>query len=127
MPCMKVVLFLFLLLKKKIYESLKDKNCNYFSWKASTLNPKKMNEFAINWIFLVDTLNFSFWSDQEINNNTQSLSNLNDDATGDTKQPNKGSSVIEKYTVNYNGVAYSGYWAMVAAVNRALDVIDLIF
>ena len=86
-----------------------------------------MNEFAINWIFLVDTLNFSFWSDQEINNNTQSLSNLNDDATGDTKQSNKDSSVIEKYTVNYNGVAYSGYWAMVAAVNRALYVIDLIF
>ncbi len=89
------------MLARKIYESLKTKNCSYFNWKAAPLNPKKMNEFAVNWIFLVDTLNFSFWSDQE----------LVSDASGP----------IEKYTVTYNGVAYHGYWALCAAVNRALD------
>jgi hypothetical protein len=91
-------------LAKKIYDSLKSRNCSYFNWKAAPLNPKKMNEFAINWIFLVDSLNFSFWSDLELNNNT-----------------NKMSSQIEKYTVVYNNVQYHGYWALCAAVNRALD------
>lgn len=93
-------------LAKKIYESLKDKNCNYFNWKSSTLNPKKMNEFSINWIFLVDTLNFSFWSDNE-------LMQLPDNF----KKP-----IIERYTVTYNQIPYSGYWALCAAINRALDV-----
>jgi hypothetical protein len=97
-------------LAQKIFDSLKDKNCSYFNWKSSPLNPKKMNEFAINWIFLVDTLNFSFWSDQE-------LIQLPDPLPLNFKRP-----VIEKYKVIYNDVAYEGYWALCAAVNRALDV-----
>lgn len=90
------------MLSRKIYECLKNKNSNYFNWKAAPLNPKKMNEFAINWIFLVDSLNFSFWSDNELNKNN-AVSN------------------IEKYKVIYNNVSYHGYWALCAAINRALD------
>ena len=45
-------------------------------------------------IFLVDTLNFSFWSDD-----------------GD-----------KKFAVTYNNKQYAGYWSLCAAVNRALDV-----
>lgn len=44
-------------------------------------------------IFVVDLMNFSFWTDA-------------------------GS---EPYTVAYNGVRYTGYWSLCAAVNRALD------
>ncbi len=92
----------------QIYDSLKDKNCNYFNWKASSpLNPKKMNEFSINWIFLIDTLNFSFWSDNEL---------INYSLVNNTKPIS-----IEKYTVIYNQIPYTGYWALCAAVNRALD------
>ena len=65
-----------------------------------------MNEFSINWIFLVDTLNFSFWSDQELV-----------EVPANFKMSN-----VDKYTVIYKQVAYTGYWAMCAAVNRALDV-----
>lgn len=46
-----------------------------------------------NWVFLVDALNFSFWTPNG--------------------QP--------KYTVTRKGKTYTGYLAMVAAVNRALD------
>lgn len=46
----------------------------------------------MNWIFVVDTLNFCFWSQG-----------------------------TEKWTVTWNGKTYSGYFALCAAVNRALD------
>lgn len=97
-------------LAQKIYQSLKDKNCNYFNWKSSPLNPKKMNEFSLNWIFLVDTLNFSFWSDNELIQ------------MSDLLPENFKPSSVEKYMVNYNQIPYTGYWALCAAVNRALDV-----
>ncbi|RWS01481.1 UPF0553 protein C9orf64-like isoform X2, partial [Dinothrombium tinctorium] len=35
------------------------------SWKQHLLNPKEANKFAIDWIFVVDCLNFSFWSDDK--------------------------------------------------------------
>jgi len=66
-----------------------------------------MNEFSINWIFLIDTLNFSFWSDNEL---------INYSLVNNTKPIS-----IEKYTVIYNQIPYTGYWALCAAVNRALD------
>ena len=69
-----------------------------------------MNEFAISWIFLVDTLNFSFWSDNE-------LMQIPTPIPASFKMP-----PIEKYTVIYNQIPYTGYWAMCAAINRAIDV-----
>jgi hypothetical protein len=58
-----------------------------------------MNDQAINWIFLVDTLNFSFWSENKDNNSKEI-----------------------KYQVVYNNKTWEGYWALCAAINRALDV-----
>ncbi|XP_045187701.1 queuosine salvage protein-like [Mercenaria mercenaria] len=63
------------------------------SWKQHDLNPKTMDENALNWIFVADTLNFSFWSDDE----------------------------TKKYMVRYKGKEYTGYWSLCAAMNRALD------
>ncbi|KAG0334324.1 hypothetical protein BG000_008416 [Podila horticola] len=51
-------------------------------------------------IFLVDLWNFSFWSQVDID---------------DTGVPHP-----ERYRVTLDGVGYTGYWSMVAAVNRAL-------
>ncbi|XP_006008967.2 queuosine salvage protein isoform X1 [Latimeria chalumnae] len=63
-------------------------------WKSlHELNPQKMDEAALNWVFAVSTLNFSFWSERE-------------DA---------------KCLVKYKDKTYSGYWALCAAFNRALD------
>jgi len=57
-------------------------------WKESALHPKVADEKAIDWIFVIDSLNFSFW-------------------------PNSN----EDYTIN----GYNGYWALCAAINRAID------
>lgn len=35
------------------------------NWKEHELNPKECNENSIQWIFIVDSLNFSFWSEKE--------------------------------------------------------------
>jgi len=63
------------------------------TWKQHELNPKIMDEKAVEWIFLVDSLNFCFW------------------ATDSKSLP-----VIE-----YKGKEWTGYWALCAAVNRALE------
>ncbi|XP_004639453.1 queuosine salvage protein [Octodon degus] len=63
-------------------------------WRAlHELNPRAADEAALSWVFVVDTLNFSFWAEQE----------------------------ERKCLVSYRGKTYSGYWALCAAVNRALD------
>nr|XP_013013916.1 queuosine salvage protein isoform X2 [Cavia porcellus] len=63
-------------------------------WRAlHELNPRAADEAALGWVFVVDTLNFSFWAEQE----------------------------ERKCLVTYKGKAYSGYWSLCAAVNRALD------
>ncbi|XP_006981739.1 queuosine 5'-phosphate N-glycosylase/hydrolase [Peromyscus maniculatus bairdii] len=63
-------------------------------WKSlHELNPRGADEAALNWVFVVDTLNFSFWAEQE----------------------------EHRCEVHYGGRAYTGYWALCAAVNRALD------
>uniref|UniRef100_A0A8C5NTX5 Queuosine 5'-phosphate N-glycosylase/hydrolase n=1 Tax=Jaculus jaculus TaxID=51337 RepID=A0A8C5NTX5_JACJA len=63
-------------------------------WKAlHELNPRAADEAALNWVFVVDALNFSFWSEQ----------------------------AERQCLVTYRGKAYSGYWSLCAAVNRALD------
>ncbi|XP_067935873.1 queuosine 5'-phosphate N-glycosylase/hydrolase-like [Watersipora subatra] len=66
---------------------------HFKGWKAHALNPKTCDDRAVNWIFLVDALNFSFWS----------------------------SDSDKKYCVSYKGKTYTGYWSMCAAINRAID------
>ncbi len=50
-------------------------------------------------IFVVDLLNFSFWSDDE----------------------------SRRYAVTYRGKAWTGYWSLCAAINRAIDVTNHAF
>jgi len=57
------------------------------------VHPKKSDNSGIDWVFFADTLNFSFW------------------------MPESG----PQYLVTYNGQTYTGYLAMCAAINRALD------
>ena len=76
-----------------IFKSVKEKKYNFKVWKEHELHPKEMTESTVDWIFVLDSLNFSFWS----NNN-------------------------EPWTVSYNGEIYTGYWALCASINRALKV-----
>ncbi|XP_008567276.1 PREDICTED: UPF0553 protein C9orf64 homolog, partial [Galeopterus variegatus] len=64
------------------------------AWKARhELHPRAADEAAVNWVFVTDTLNFSFWSERDEHG----------------------------CAVGYGGGTYTGYWALCAALNRALD------
>lgn len=59
-------------------------------WKDNELNPKSFNDFTIDWIFLCDLLNFSFWKDES------------------------GTS----FDVEFNGKVYKNYWSLPATLNK---------
>lgn len=79
---------------QKLKTDLIKKNYSTQSWSAHPLNPSSSDVGVVDWIFTIDTLNFSFWSDQS------------DD---------------RRFSVEYKGTTYTGYWSLVAAINRALD------
>lgn len=78
---------------KMISESLGKQEYSIQSWKEHPLHPKQMNDFTVDWIFVVDTLNFSFWSETN----------------------------EKRFLVRYKEESHSGYWSLCAALNRALD------
>lgn len=87
---------------------VKDFNAAAYStsdWSKHPLNPKVGSthtaEEAVKWIFTVDLLNFSFWSE------------IDDQDTGKAE--------TQRYAVEYKDEHYTGYWALVAAINKALD------
>ena len=57
------------------------------------IHPQNCDDQGIDWVFFADTLNFCFW------------------------MPETG----PQYVVTYKGSTYTGYLAMCAAINRALD------
>ncbi|KAM3917395.1 queuosine 5'-phosphate N-glycosylase/hydrolase-like [Leptodactylus fuscus] len=81
-------------LAEKLFEKIGRKEITLKGWKSlHELNPQDSGEDAVNWVFFADTLNFSFWSEEE----------------------------DKKFLVKYKGKEYSGYWSFCAAMNRALD------
>ncbi|XP_069589711.1 queuosine 5'-phosphate N-glycosylase/hydrolase [Ranitomeya imitator] len=81
-------------LAEKLFEKVRRKEITLKGWKSlHELNPQGSGEDAVNWVFFADTLNFSFWSEEE----------------------------DKKFLVKYKGKEYSGYWSFCAAMNRALD------
>lgn len=65
------------------------------TWATHPLHPKTRTPEVVEWIFLVDLLNFSFYSDE--------------------------TDVEREFYVTYKEEKFSGYWSLCAAVNRALD------
>ena len=47
----------------QIYKEIIEGSYDVSKWKETDLHPKKADEKAVNWIFLVDSLNFSFWQE----------------------------------------------------------------
>lgn len=77
-----------------LFEKRNTKELDPTGWKLlHELNPQMMNEESINWVFVTDTLNFSFWSENDDN----------------------------KCLIKYKGKLHSGFWSLCAAINRALD------
>lgn len=64
------------------------------SWSEHELHPKSKDEAAVNFIFTMDLLNFSFWSEK---------------------------SDQERFAVVYKGKRWTGYWSLVAILQRALE------
>ncbi|KIX08229.1 uncharacterized protein Z518_02885 [Rhinocladiella mackenziei CBS 650.93] len=64
------------------------------TWSSHELHPQTKDEGTVNFIFTMNLLNFSFWSEL---------------------------SPEERFTVEYKGRRWTGYWSLVAALRRALD------
>ncbi|KAK9373288.1 uncharacterized protein V1513DRAFT_426733 [Lipomyces chichibuensis] len=77
---------------KSIYTSMQEKSYSTDTWASNLLNPKTKDASAVDWIFLVDLLNFSFWSDVD---------------PADT-----GKSESNRFTVNWEGTGWTGYWSL---------------
>ncbi|KAJ1965082.1 hypothetical protein GGI12_000998 [Dipsacomyces acuminosporus] len=82
---------------EKIMKHMEKIGYSAAEWKKNTLTPSVANDAAIEWIFVVDALNFSFWSDKSISSNH-----------------------ARQYTVSLDGEQYTGYWTLCAAINRAM-------
>jgi hypothetical protein len=77
-----------------IYEQMQKKEYSRKTWSSHELHPKTRDESTVAFIFTMDLLNFSFWSEKE------------DD---------------ERFAIEYKGKKWTGYWSLVAALHRALD------
>lgn len=77
-----------------IYNAMQKKAYGTSTWSEQELHPQEKNEDTLNFIFTMDVLNFSFWSGLE-----------------DEK----------RFSVDYGGKRYTGYWSLVALLRRALD------
>ncbi|KAI7860625.1 hypothetical protein BDC45DRAFT_492409 [Circinella umbellata] len=82
-------------------ENMKQRHYSTKTWNEHELQPKTLDGSTVDWIFLVDILNFSFWSDLD---------------TLDTCKPHP-----ERYTIQFHDKRYTGYWSLCAAINRALE------
>uniref|UniRef100_A0A1B6C8Q7 Queuosine 5'-phosphate N-glycosylase/hydrolase n=1 Tax=Clastoptera arizonana TaxID=38151 RepID=A0A1B6C8Q7_9HEMI len=78
-------------LSEQIANKLLSEEALNFSYSSSDCHPKPSKD-AIDWIFVVDTLNFCFWSD-----------------------------IGKSWEVTWNDKVYTGYFALCAAINRALQ------
>lgn len=77
-----------------IYTQMQEKHYSTATWSEHELHPKAKDESTVAFIFTMDLLNFSFWSE------------LPDD---------------ERFAIEYKGKQWTGYWSLVAAMQRALE------
>ena len=77
-----------------IWSTMQDKGFSSKSWSKHELHPKAMDEGTVDFIFTMDLLNFCFWSDSEPDH---------------------------RFAVEYRGRLWTGYWSLVAGLQRALD------
>jgi len=78
----------------RIWNSMRENHISTATWSSHELHPKTKNEAAVNFIFVMDLLNFSFW--------------INGDGE-------------EGLVVEYKGKRWTGYWSLVACLCRALE------
>ncbi|KAL6708406.1 hypothetical protein ACN47E_002669 [Coniothyrium glycines] len=77
-----------------LLDEMSRRNYSTKTWSEHELHPKAKDESTVNFIFTMDLLNFSFWSEQPAD---------------------------ERFAVTYKGTRWTGYWSLVALLQRALD------
>lgn len=77
-----------------IYDQMQQKQYSTETWAEHELHPKTKDESTVAFIFIMDLLNFSFWS----------------------LRPEG-----ERFAVSYRDKTWTGYWSLVASLQRALD------
>ncbi|PYI23093.1 UPF0553 protein c [Aspergillus violaceofuscus CBS 115571] len=77
-----------------IWQMMQKKEYSTQTWAEHELHPKAKDERTVDFIFTMDLLNFSFWSE------------LPSD---------------KRFAIEYRGKKWTGYWSLVAALQRALD------
>lgn len=77
-----------------IYDEMQKSEYSTKSWASHDLHPKTKDESTVAFIFTMDLLNFSFWSER---NNE------------------------ERFAIEYKGKRWTGYSSLVAALQRAVD------
>ena len=77
-----------------IWTRIREEGYSSKSWSTHELHPKAKDRTAVDFIFTMDLLNFCFWSD---------------DPGG------------APFTVDYHGTKWTGYWSLVAALQRAIE------
>lgn len=77
-----------------IWDQMQQREYSAKTWSDHELHPKSKDESAVNFIFTMDLLNFCFWSE-------------------------KGRE--ESFAIEWKGKRWTGYWSLVAALQRALD------
>ena len=81
-----------------LYKAMRERKYSTQTWSEHELHPKlgvDVDEIGlVNFVFTMDLLNFSFWSER---------------------------STAERYQVEYQGKRWTGYNSLVACLRRALD------
>jgi hypothetical protein len=79
---------------RTIWKCMQARQYSTHQWSEHELHPRAKDENTVNFIFAMDLLNFSFWSDLPQN---------------------------QRFAIEYKGKRWTGYWSLVAALQRALD------
>lgn len=79
-----------------IWNLMQEKEYSCKTWSEHELHPKTKDESTVNFIFIMDLLNFCFWSDNS------------EDLRGE-------------FFVEFQQKRWTGYWSLVASLHRALD------
>lgn len=78
-----------------IWRLMQKKEFSTQKWSEHELHPKAKDESTVDFIFTMDLLNFSFWSDE--------------------------TDELKRFAIEYRGKKWTGYWSLVAALQRALE------
>jgi len=77
-----------------VWKLMQERSYSTLTWSEHKLHPQAKDESTLNFIFTMTLLNFSFWSELPAD---------------------------QRFAIEFQGQKWTGYWSLVAALQRALD------